>query len=260
MASDQDGGTLPRLVAIMQRLLAPGGCPWDREQTPESLRVYVIEEAHEVVDAIDRGSREDLRDELGDLLLQIVFQAELARARGWFGPDDVIAAICDKLVRRHPHVFADVQVSGSAEVVANWEAIKAGERPPERGVLDGVPVALPALARALRMGEKASSLGLDWPDATGTRAKVDEEIHELDAAVASGDADATRHELGDALFALANHGRKLALDPEAALREALGRFAQRVSAVEAAARDRGLELRKLSAPELDRLWRAAKTE
>lgn len=259
MASNQDGATLPRLVAIMQRLLAPGGCPWDREQTPESLRVYVIEEAHEVVDAIDRGSREDLRDELGDLLLQIVFQAELARARGWFGPDDVIAAICDKLVRRHPHVFGDVQVSGAAEVVANWEAIKANERPVERGVLDGVPVTLPALARALRMGEKASGIGLDWPDAAGARAKLDEEIRELDAAVASGDADATRHELGDALFALANHGRKLGLDPEAALREALGRFAQRVAAVEATARDLALDLRTLSTADLEALWQSAKT-
>jgi tetrapyrrole methylase family protein/MazG family protein/ATP diphosphatase len=248
------------LVAIMQRLLAPGGCPWDREQTPESLRVYVIEEAHEVVDAIDRGSRDELRDELGDLLLQIVFQAELARARGWFGPDDVIAAICDKLVRRHPHVFGDVQVSSAMDVVANWEAIKARERAPDRGALDGVPVALPALLRALRMGEKASGIGLDWPDAAGVRAKLDEEVRELDAAVASGDLDAARHELGDALFALANHGRKLGLDPEAALREALGRFALRVGRVEAAARVRGVNPRELPPDELDRLWEAAKAK
>src|SRR4051794_16582471 len=123
MSDVQDGGTLPRLVQIMQRLLAPDGCPWDREQTLQSLRNYVIEEAYEVVDAIDRGAPEDLREELGDLLLQIVFQSELARARGWFGPDDVIAAICDKLVRRHPHVFGDAKVSGTAEVLTNWELI-----------------------------------------------------------------------------------------------------------------------------------------
>src|SRR5262245_54934835 len=122
---EQDGRSLHRLVTIMRRLLAPDGCPWDREQTLESLRPYVIEEAHEVVDAIDRGLTAELREELGDLLLQIVFQAELARARGWFGPDDVVSAICDKLVRRHPHVFGDVQVSGTGEVLANWEAIKA---------------------------------------------------------------------------------------------------------------------------------------
>lgn len=244
----------------MQRLLAPGGCPWDREQTPESLRMYVLEEAHEVVDAIDRGSPQDLRDELGDLLLQIVFQAELARAHGWFGPDDVIASICDKLVRRHPHVFGDVRVSGAAEVVANWEAIKAQEREPGCGVLDGVPLALPALLRALRMGEKAAGLGLDWPDAAGARAKLDEEIAELDAAVAGRDPAAARHELGDALFALANHARKLGLDPEAALREALGRFARRVSTVEAAARAVGRAPREMSARELDALWESAKAE
>src|SRR6476659_8253601 len=128
MQGPEDGSTLPRLVRIMQRLLAPDGCPWDREQTLESLRPYVIEEAHEVVDAIDRGSPSDLREELGDLLLQIVFQSELARKAGWFGPDDVIDAICTKLVRRHPHVFGDVKVTGSSEVVANWEAIKADEK------------------------------------------------------------------------------------------------------------------------------------
>ena len=183
----QDGSTLPRLVEIMQRLLAPGGCPWDREQTLQTLRPYVIEEAHEVVDAIDRASPEDLREELGDLLLQIVFQSELARAQQWFGPDDVIAAICEKLVRRHPHVFADTRVSGSAEVIANWEAIKAEEKR-GRGALEGVPVALPALLRAVRMGEKAARVGFDWPDGQGARDKVEEELHELDRAVASGDA------------------------------------------------------------------------
>src|SRR5262245_9217201 len=182
----EDGSTLPRLVRIMQRLLAPDGCPWDREQTLASLRAYVIEEAHEVVDAIDRGSPDDLREELGDLLLQIVFQAELARAQRWFGPDDVIAAICDKLVRRHPHVFGETRVTGSAEVVANWEVIKAEEKR-GRGALDGVPVALPGLLRALRMSEKAARVGFDWPDGQGARDKVSEELSELDDAVREGD-------------------------------------------------------------------------
>ncbi len=253
----QDGSTLPRLVQIMQRLLAPGGCPWDREQTLETLRTYVIEEAHEVVDAIDRGSPEHLREELGDLLLQIVFQSELARAQRWFGPDDVIAAICDKLVRRHPHVFADTQVSGSAEVIANWEAIKAQEKR-GRGALEGVPVALPALLRALRMGEKAARVGFDWPDGQGARDKVGEELNELDAAVAAGDRREIERELGDVLFALANYARKLELDPETALRQTLARFAERVSAVERAAAAQGHTVDELGAEQLDALWSAAK--
>ena len=256
VAGEQDGRTLPRLVGIMQRLLGPGGCPWDREQTPQTLRPYVIEEAHEVVDAIDRGDDAELCEELGDLLLQVVFHAELARARGAFGPDDVVAAICEKLVRRHPHVFADVEVSGSDEVIANWEQIKKKEKAPGSSVLDGVPVALPALLRAMRMSEKAAAIGLDWPDPAGARRKVDEELGELDAAVASdGDAEA-QHELGDVLFALANWGRKLGLDPESALRETLGRFDGRVRAVEQALRERGGP--EPTAEELDDLWERAK--
>lgn len=258
MAGAEDGRTLPRLVGIMQRLLAPGGCPWDREQTPASLRSYVIEEAHEVVDAIDRGSDEDLCEELGDLLLQVVFQAELARARGAFATDDVVNAICEKLVRRHPHVFADVEVSSAAEVVANWEEIKAAEKAPGRSVLDGVPLALPALLRAQRMGEKAALIGLDWPDAAGARAKVDEELAELGAAIAGGDAGGAQHELGDTLFALANWARKLGLDPESALRETLDRFGRRVRAVESTLRERS-DPGAPSAEELDLLWKRAKS-
>jgi MazG family protein len=255
----QDGSTLPRLVQIMQRLLAPEGCPWDREQTLESLRAYVIEEAHEVADAIDRGSPEDLREELGDLLLQIVFQSEIARGRDWFGPDDVIAGICDKLVRRHPHVFADTRVSGSAEVIANWEAIKAEEKR-GRGALEGVPVALPALLRALRMGEKAARVGFDWPDGQGARDKVSEELLELDRALASGDRRQLEHEFGDVLFALANYARKLELDPEAALRQTLARFAERVAAVERAAADQGRTVDQLGPEQLDALWRQVKAD
>jgi len=259
MADPADGRTLPRLVEIMKRLLAPGGCPWDREQTLQSLRPYVIEEAFEVVDAIDRGTPDDLREELGDLLLQIVFQSELARAAGWFGPDDVIAAICDKLVRRHPHVFGDVRVSGASEVVANWEVIKAGEKR-GRGALDGVPLALPALLRALRMGEKAARIGFDWPAAAGARDKLNEELAELDSAVEGGDVVAIEDELGDVLFALASYARKLAIDPEAALRKTLQRFAARVKAVEQAAAAQGRAPESMSAAELDLLWRAAKAE
>jgi tetrapyrrole methylase family protein/MazG family protein/ATP diphosphatase len=257
MTAGQDGSTLPRLVKIMQRLLAPGGCPWDREQSLQSLRSYVIEEAHEVVDAIDRDSRDDLREELGDLLLQIVFQAELARARGGFGPDDVVAGICDKLVRRHPHVFGDLEVSGASEVVANWEQIKAIEKA-DRGALDGVPVALPALLRAVRVGEKAARVGFDWPDGQGARDKIDEELAELDAALARSDEPAAERELGDVLFAIANLARKRSLDPEAALRGTLARFTERVRSVEAMARDQGRAVRDYGPEELDGLWESVK--
>ena len=258
MPGQQNGSTLPRLVEIMQRLLAPDGCPWDREQTLASLRPYVIEEAHEVVDAIDRGTPDDLRDELGDLLLQIVFQAELARQQQWFGPDDVVTAICEKLIRRHPHVFGDTTVSGSAEVLVNWEAIKAEEKP-ARGALDGVPVAMPALMRAVRVGEKAARVGFDWPDGQGARDKIAEELAELDAAVASGDQTACEHELGDLLFSIANFARKRGLDPEAALRGTLQRFGDRVRSVEQAVSASGSDLKTLSADELDALWTAAKS-
>ena len=254
---EQKGQSLPQLVEIMQRLLAPDGCPWDREQTLETLRPYVVEEAHEVVDAIDRGAPEELREELGDLLLQIVFQAELARAQGWFGPDDVVRAICEKLVRRHPHVFGDEKVSGTAEVLANWEQIKAKEKV-GRGVLDGVPKALPALLRAARVGEKAARVGFDWPDPASARAKVDEELAELDVALRGGDRERLEHELGDVLFALVSVARKLDLDPEAALRGTLERFGQRVRWVEAEVGAAGHDLASLDSDALDRLWQKAK--
>jgi MazG family protein len=254
---EQDGRSLTRLVEIMRRLLAPDGCPWDREQTLQTLRPYVIEEAHEVVDAIDHGSPEELREELGDLLLQIVFQSELARAQGWFGPDDVVSAICDKLVRRHPHVFGDQQVSGVGEVLANWEAIKAQEKA-GRGALDGVPKALPSLLRAWRVADKAARVGFDWPDRAGARAKVDEELAELDAAIGSGDAKAVEHELGDVLFALVSVARKSEIDPEAALRGTLDRFTERVRWVERRVAEQGQELSTLSAEQLDALWQQAK--
>jgi MazG family protein len=258
-AERQTGQTLPRLVDIMRRLLAPDGCPWDREQTLESLRPYVIEEAHEVVDAIDGGKPDELREELGDLLLQIVFQSELAQAKGWFGPDDVVSAICDKLVRRHPHVFGDTQVASSAEVAAHWEAIKAQEKA-GRGVLDGVPRALSALLRATRVGEKAARVGFDWPALAGARAKVDEELAELDAAVRAGDAEDAARELGDVLFALVSVARKLRIDPEAALRGTLDRFTERVRSVERSAAERGAALSDLDEAALHQLWEQAKAQ
>jgi tetrapyrrole methylase family protein/MazG family protein/ATP diphosphatase len=253
--TENDGSSLSRLVQIMRRLLAPDGCPWDREQTLQSLRPYVIEEAHEVVDAIDRGSPDALCEELGDLLLQVVFQAELARAQGWFGPDDVVEAICAKLTRRHPHVFGEVQVRDAAQVVQNWEAIKAREKA-GRGALDGVPASLPALLRAQRVGEKAARVGFDWPDYAGARAKLQEELAEFDHAIAGGDDAAAERELGDVLFSLVNTARKRGLDAENSLRAALERFTRRVQAVEGALG--GRPAAEVPPAELDALWERAK--
>lgn len=255
MTQPQRGERLPELVGIMQKLLAPDGCPWDREQTLETLRPYVIEEAHEVVDAIDRNNLKDLREELGDLLLQIVFQSELAKDA--FGIDDVIGGICDKLVRRHPHVFGDAKVQGAEDVREKWEALKAKEKK-DRGVLDGVPVAMPSLLRALRVGEKAAHLGLDWPDAQGPRDKVNEEVAELDEAIATGDHDRIEAELGDVLFSLVSVARKHAVDPEAALRRTIAGFSKRVQWIEQESKVRQIVTSELSAEALDELWKQAK--
>jgi MazG family protein len=257
----QTGVAVQRLVGLMQRLLAPGGCPWDREQTLATLVPYLIEETYEVVDALADGSVDDHREELGDLLLQIVFQSELRFADGQFGIDDVAAGIVDKLVRRHPHVFGDVQVSGSDEVLSNWAKVKAVEKAEKGklGALDGIPRSAPALLRATRAGEKASSVGFDFPDAPAARAKIEEELHELDAARADGDRDAMARELGDALFAVVNFGRKLGLDPESALREATERFARRFRFVETSLAAQGRAVADAAPAEQDELWRAAKS-
>lgn len=240
---------MPRLVEVMRRLLGPDGCPWDRAQTKETLRPYVIEEAFEVVDAIDRGGPAELREELGDLLMQVVFLAELGRAEGSFDLDEVILGIADKLERRHPHIFGGGEARG-------WEAIKAEEKA-GRGTLEGVPVAMPALLRAVRIGEKAARVGYDWPDAEGVRAKIDEELRELDEAEGR---EREEEELGDLLFAIASWARKRTIDPEAALRRALDRFGDRFARVERRAVSDGVRLEELDAEELDRRWRAAKAE
>jgi tetrapyrrole methylase family protein/MazG family protein/ATP diphosphatase len=228
----QRGQTFARLVDIMRRLLAPGGCPWDREQTFESLRRYVLEEACEVIDAIDGGDRGELAEELGDLALQIVFLSELGRREGAFGPDDVVRGICEKLVRRHPHVFGDAEVDDAEHVLRNWEAIKRKEKG-RRPLLARIPRALPALSRAQRTSAEVARVGFDWPDAAGSRAKVDEEIRELDEAMSTGDAARMEHELGDLLFALVNLARHHGLDAEVALRKTSDRFARRFDHVEA---------------------------
>jgi tetrapyrrole methylase family protein/MazG family protein/ATP diphosphatase len=229
---EQRGEAYVRLVEIMQRLLAPEGCPWDREQTPTTLRRYVLEEACEVIDAIESGDRAALREELGDLLLQVVFLGELMRREGAFGPDDVVRAIADKLVHRHPHVFADAKVTGADQVLQNWERIKAAEKK-DRGLLDGVPRSMPALTRAQRIGEKVERVGFDWPNASGSRAKVAEELNELDRAMGEGDEARIEEELGDVLFAIVNLARHVKVDAEGALRRTTEKFQRRFAHVEA---------------------------
>ena len=251
---------LARLVDVMHRLRAPGGCPWDREQTPRSLRPFVIEEAYEVIEAIDHGDPGELCLELGDLLLQVVFQAELASERGDFHLGDVACAIADKLERRHPHVFGDATVRDAGEVVRNWQRLKAQERAARghHGVLAGVPGALPALARAQAVGDKLGRVGFDWPDAAAVLEKLDEERAELDAAMARGDRDGAGRELGDVLLTLTSLARHLGVDAETALREATGRLVGRVDRVEAAVTAAGGSLEGLAADERDRLWDQAK--
>jgi MazG family protein len=247
-------GTLPWLIAIMQRLLAPDGCPWDREQTLESLRPFLLEEAYEVLDALDEGDTEHHGEELGDLLFQIVFQAELAGQP----MTAVIEGIGRKLIRRHPHVFGEVKVESSREVLVNWEQIKTEERGRPRGLLGGVPRAMPALQRAHRLTYKAAKVGFDWPDLASVREKVDEELGELDEAAAGEEQAAVDHELGDLLFAVVNWARKLDLDPEESLLRANRRFERRFAHVEAGLDERGKTPAQSSLEEMDRLWNEAK--
>ena len=265
---EQRGATFPVLVELMRRLLAPDGCPWDQEQTPASLRQYVLEEACEVIDAIDGGEPAELLDELGDLSLQIVFLAELGRKSNAFGPDDVVRAICEKLVRRHPHVFGDETVSGSAEVLRNWDAIKRREKA-NRPLLDGVPRALPALLRAERIGEKVSRVGFDWPDSQGSREKVTEELGELDHAIDAGDETRIASELGDVLFALVNLARHHGVNAEEALRGTADRFRRRFDHVEERVKEthrdwprgeNGKPTIGISLEEMDRYWDEAKAK
>jgi MazG family protein len=258
----RDSDAIERLLGIMSRLRGPGGCPWDREQTLQTLRPYVLEETYEVLEAIDAGDPRAHAEELGDLLLQIVFQAQIAREEGRFDFADVAEAISNKLVSRHPHVFGDAQVKDAEGVLKQWAALKREENRRKGGghsVLEGVPREMPALARADRLSEKASRIGFDWPDATGARAKVGEEIAELDEAIAGGDPATIEHEVGDALFALANLARKLGVPPEEALRGALARFVGRFAHVERELTRRGIPHGEATLTQMDELWNEAKS-
>ncbi len=252
---------IDRLLEVMRRLRDPeGGCPWDLEQTFETIVPYTLEEAYEVADAIARGDREALREELGDLLLQVVYHARMAAERGWFDFDDVARSVTDKMIRRHPHVFGDARVDSAEAQVRAWEEHKARERAAagRESVLDGLPLALPALVRALKLQQRAARVGFDWPDAREVLDKIEEEIRELRAELARGERDRLEDEIGDLLFSVANLARKLDLDPESALRRANAKFERRFRTLERRARDRGLDLHALDLPALERLWQEAK--
>jgi len=246
------------LVEIMARLRAC--CPWDREQTHASLLPYLVEEAHEVVEAVDEQDSRKLCDELGDLLLQIVFHAQIACERGQFAVADVIDALAEKMIRRHPHVFGDASISTSQEQMKSWELIKTQEASirHRESLLDGVPRSLPSLLHAQRIQEKANTIGFDWPDARGVLAKVEEELAELRAAIERGDAASLREELGDVLFTIVNLSRRSGVDAEAALRQANTKFRRRFAAMEQIAGGGATALANRSLGDLDELWERAK--
>jgi len=253
--------SIARLAEIMARLRDPeGGCPWDLEQSFESIAPYTIEEAYEVDDAIRRGDLEALRDELGDLLLQVVFHAQMARERDHFDLDDVAEAICDKLVRRHPHVFGDARVETARDQTAAWERQKAAERA-EKGATsaaDGVPLSLPALLRARKLISRAARAGFAWPEPEQALAKVAEELDEVRAELEAGDRARLEQELGDLLIAAAGLAQRLEVDPEAALRAATARFESRLRHVERGLAAEGRRLADAGADELRARWERAK--
>lgn len=259
------------LVAVQARLRAPGGCPWDREQTHSTLRTYLIEEAYEVLDAIEKGSSQDLAEELGDLLLQVLFHADIAREAGGFDISNVITGIHDKMVRRHPHVFGNVKAETPSEVLKNWAQLKAKEKlaalpkspgslNPAPSALDGIPRNLPALLEAYKLTRRAAQVGFDWDRVEGILEKLEEETEELRAALAVSDRRAAEEEVGDLLFSLVNLARFLGLDPEVTLKQSNSKFKGRFQEMEREASGSGQRLSQLSKDELELLWSAAKAK
>jgi tetrapyrrole methylase family protein/MazG family protein len=264
------GKAFESLIALQARLRAPNGCPWDREQTHDSLRTYLVEETYEVLDALDSGDARKFTDELGDLLLQIVFHAELAAEAGKFDIADVIEQIYTKMVRRHPHVFGKVRAETSADVLKNWEQLKAEERAknkvseakaPDASILDAVPRSLPGLLEAHQLTRRAANVGFDWQDVKGIFDKLAEETAELKQSLASGDgrAEEIEEEVGDLLFVGVNLARFLGFDAEIALKKANRKFAGRFREMERIAASRGQSLSGVSAAELDALWNEVKS-
>ncbi|MFN2545495.1 MAG: nucleoside triphosphate pyrophosphohydrolase [Actinomycetota bacterium] len=252
--ASRGGERLLDLIRVMARLRGPGGCPWDLEQDHRTLARHLLEEAHEVLDAIDAGDLDRLREELGDLLLQVVFHAQMSADEGRWDVDDVAEGIVTKLIRRHPHVFGDVEVAGAAEVLVNWERIKTEEKG-ERHVEDDIPATLPALARAAKVQRRAAGSGFEWRSPEGAMSKLREELDELEGAT----PEEAQAELGDVLFAAVAVARTLGLDAESALRRSTRTFAERYETMLALARGRGLDLSTLTEAELLALFREART-
>jgi tetrapyrrole methylase family protein/MazG family protein len=245
------------LVAVMAKLRGEDGCPWDRRLTKEDLKPFLIEETYEVLEALDRRDEQGLKEELGDLLLHIIFMARIAEEEGAFNIDDVIAGVTEKMVRRHPHVFGGSEVSGAHEVEANWARLKSTEKP--RGsLMEGLPLHLPALMRAFRLTQRASQVGFDWEHKDQIWAKLEEELTEFQGALWEGKKDALREELGDILFTLVNLARFIGINPEDALRRVTNKFAERFTYVEQRLRDKGKALQEASLVEMDALWEESK--
>ena len=251
-----------RLYEVMKRLRAPGGCPWDREQTLKTLKPCLLEETYELLEAMDGHDLALHVEELGDVLLQVVFQCSIREEEGLFTLDDVAVALTEKLIRRHPHVFGDVEVDSSGQVLRNWEAIKQTEKgkSENRSAIDGVPAALPALLKAQRIQSKAARVGFDWEDATGATEKIEEELVELKEAVASGDKQKMTDEMGDLLFSAVNYCRFIDVDAENALEGTSKKFARRFREVERRIRGQGRLLKDCTLAEMDAVWDMVKAE
>ena len=263
-----DAGDVSRLREIVARLRAPGGCPWDREQTHESLRAALLEECYETIEAIEQADDANLREELGDLLLQVIFHARMAQEQGAFDFADVVQTLSEKLIRRHPHVFGEARDLAPQAVKDLWEQIKREERAQKANgrtgeqvaaALAGVPVALPAVTRALKLQAKAGRVGFDWNDPLAVLAKIREEADEIEAEIAAGDRTAAAGEVGDLLFAVVNLARHLDVDPEATLRATNRKFERRFAAIERALEERGKTPQEATLEEMDDLWNEAKS-
>ena len=256
--------TIDDLIAIMAALRHPqGGCPWDREQDFASIAPYTIEEAYEVADAIARNDMAELRDELGDLLFQVVFHARMAEEEGIFTFADVVTAIVDKMTRRHPHVFGEAEVADAEEQTRAWEQLKADERKHKgehHSLLDGITLGLPSLSRAVKLQKRAARAGFDWPSIEGVMAKIEEELNEVRSELETDNRKALQEEMGDLLFACVNLARHAGLDPEESLRAGNFKFEQRFRYLEQALQQQGRELEQCSLEEMDRLWELAKKE
>ncbi len=253
--SSQGGARLLELIRVQARLRAPGGCPWDAEQTHQTLARHLLEETHELLEAIDAQDSDAIRDELGDLLLQVTFHAQIAADDGRWDVDDVAQGLVEKLIHRHPHVFGDVEVSGSDEVLVNWEKLKAEEKGGHTPVEDDIPATLPALARASKVQRRAAGWGFEWRSTQSAMAALREEVDELAAAIEAADPDNAEEEIGDVLFSVVAVARKLGVDGETALRRTIRGFSERYERFAATATERGLDVGAMDESEVRALFR-----